>query len=177
MRLLASGTRRAGAGGRRVLGEAFEQRQRFGEQLLLARREVVGDRPREPALAVAAVFAQRLQAVRGQLDERAAPVVGVGAARDQPVGLEVGDDLRHRLRAHALGAREIADRARPIAVEPAEHGRLREREAVALGAQPPDQMPEREAQPAGEDRRVERGRHVSDDTDPQGNCSVFLYNF
>ena len=82
-------------------------------------------------------------------------VGGVGAARDQAVGLEVGDRLRHRLRAHALGDREIADRARALAVQAPEHGALGEREAV-LGAQPAHQVPEHDAQLAGETGRVER---------------------
>ena len=88
------------------------------------------------------------------VDERAPPVGGVGAACDQAVGLEVGDRLRHRLRAHALGDREIADRARAFAVQAPEHRALGEREAM-LGAQPTHQLAEHDAQLAGEQGGVD----------------------
>ena len=84
-----------------------------------------------------------------QLDQGAPPVGGVGAAGDQALGLEVGDRLRHRLRAHALGGGELADACGAFAVEAPEHRALGEREAV-LGAQPADQLAEHDAQLAGE---------------------------
>src|ERR1700760_940682 len=143
-----------------ALGDSFEQHERVGEQPLLLGREVLGDRLCDPAVAVAAIGFEPLPALRRQLDGRATAIGRVGAARDQPVGLHVGDRLRHRLRAHALCASERADRAGAFAVEAPEHGALRERKAV-LRAQPADEMPEHEPQPAGQQCRVDLRCHIT----------------
>ena len=96
---------------------------------------------------------QRLAALRGQLDERAPPVVGIGPAADQARALEVGHGLRHRLRAHAFGGRQLADARDPPAVEPPEHGPLREREAM-LGAQSAHELPEHLSKIARQHRQI-----------------------
>ena len=142
-----------------LLGQAPQQRHAPASSTRCSLRgEVLGDRPREPALALAAVRLERRAALLGQLDERAPPVGGVGAARDQALGLEVADRLRHRLRAHALGEREVADRPGAFAVQAPEHGALREREAV-LGAQAAHQLAEHDAQLAREASGVDGVAH------------------
>ena len=99
----------------------------------------------------------------GQLDDGAAAVVGVRASLDQTVGLELADGLRHRLRPHPLGGRQIADARRSLAVEPAEDGAMEERKAM-LGPQPADQLPEDDAQLARGQRGVGLGRHSQNRT-------------
>ena len=103
------------------------------------------DRRDEPADTAAAVDLERLAARGGQLDNRPAAVLGVRAALDQPVTLELADGLRHRLGAHLLGGREIADARRPLAIESAEDRALVEGEAM-LGPQPPHQLAQDDAQ-------------------------------
>ena len=68
-----------------VLGQAVHQRDRLAQDRPLVRAEVGRDRRRQPALAPLAVLAQRDVAGLGQLDERAAAVVGVGPAGDEAV--------------------------------------------------------------------------------------------
>jgi hypothetical protein len=110
---------------------------------------------------------QRREALIGQADERASAVVGVGAAGDEPVALEIADRLRHRLRADALGDGEVADALRTLAVEPPEHGAVRDRKAM-LGAQPAHQLPEHDAQLARKERRIGRRRHGGMIAEPTG---------
>ena len=94
----------------------------------LGRVEVVGDRARQPALAVATVGLQRGEPVRRELDERTAAVVGVRTARDHPGRLEISDRLRHRLWPHAFRRREVTHALGPVACEAPEHGALGEGE-------------------------------------------------
>ena len=66
--------------------------------------------------------------------------------------------------AHEAGANDVECRClgsdHPAAVEATEHGALREREAV-LRAQPADQMPEHEPQPARQQCRVDLRCHIT----------------
>ncbi len=108
--------------------------------------EVLGDRPRQPALAVAAVGFERLRPALGQLDERAPPVArgrrGARSAR-RPPGRRSSASSTAGARARRA-ARSPID-LRPFAIQSPEHRALREREAV-LGAQAAHELAEREAQ-------------------------------
>ena len=112
---------------------------------LLRRGEVLGDRARQPALALAAVLLQRPQPCAVSSTSMRRRVGRVGAACDQPVGLEVADRLRHRLRRTRSATASSPIDSRPLAVQAPEHGALGEREAV-LGAQPAHQLAEHHAQ-------------------------------
>ena len=65
----------------------------------------------------ARVACRPLEAGGRQLDERAPAVVGVGAAGDEPGGLELAHGLGHRLRPHPLGGGEVARARGALAVE------------------------------------------------------------
>jgi hypothetical protein len=110
---------------------------------------------------VAAVGLQLRVSRLGQADQRPAAIGRVGAARDHPVALEVADGLRHRLRPHPLGGGEVADALGALAVEAAEDGALGDREGV-LGAQAADQLPEHDAQVAGDRGDVRLCRHAAE---------------
>ena len=114
-----------------------------------SRGQLLGQDARQPAVAARAVLLQPAQALAGQLDEAAAPVVRVGAAHDAAGVLELAHRLRHRLRAHLRARGEVADALRPVAVERAEHRALAHREAV-LGAHAPEDLAERHAQLGGQ---------------------------
>jgi hypothetical protein len=122
---------------------------------------------------VATIDRERMQSLVGQLDELTASVGGIRQAPDQALALEIGDRLGHRLRPHALGHGQIADRHRPFTVEAPEHGALGEREAM-LGAQPANQAAEHQAQLAREQPRVDGRPHGNIFAEVQGNCSGFL---
>src|SRR5665213_112719 len=103
------------------VGQPPEQLDCPRQFLLLLLGELAADGLEQPALALATLGFQRETALVGQLQQRAAPVVGIGAATDQPLGLELAYGLRHRLWAHALGGGQVAGASRAFAVEAAEH--------------------------------------------------------
>ncbi len=113
-----------------AVGQPSKQSDRLIEQRLLPRREIIGDRLRQPPFSPAAIRGERHLPPLSQLDRRAPAISGIRMARDESVGLEVGDRLSHRLRPDPLGDREVADTLGPFSVEPAEDRAVREREAV-----------------------------------------------
>jgi EmrB/QacA subfamily drug resistance transporter len=144
---------------RSALGEAPQERHGFGQDRLLVFREVICDRGGEPPLAMPAVGLERGKPTLGQRYHRAAAIVRIGSARNIPVGLEIADGLSHRLRPDALGDGEVADALRALAVEPAEHGTVRERERV-LDAEPADELPDHDPQLARHQRLVDLCPHI-----------------
>jgi hypothetical protein len=84
--------------------------------------------------------------------------VRIRPAPHEPVGLELRDRLRHRLRLDPLGRREVADALRALAVEPPEHRAVGEGEGV-LGAQAPHQPPEHHPQIGSDQPRIDLARH------------------
>ena len=98
------------------LCEALHEQDCVMQCLLLVQRELL-DLLAEPAVARSTVRFERGATIVGQRDTCAPPVVGVGGAIDQIVNLELGERLAHRLRAHALSGRELADALRALAVE------------------------------------------------------------
>jgi hypothetical protein len=78
-----------------IVDEPGQQRHGAGQDLLLLGREALGDRPRQPALALAPLGLEHRPALAGEGDGRAAPVVGVRRPRDEAVDLEVAHRLGH----------------------------------------------------------------------------------
>lgn len=136
------------------VGEAAEDLDRGDDGLPFVLGQAF-ERFHQPALTDGAVSLDPLFARRGEADEGAAPVIGVGAAPDQVVGFEVADRLRHRLRPHPLGGGEVGDALVAAAVEPSQHRRLVQREDRALGAQPADQLPDHRPQVGGEEGEID----------------------
>jgi hypothetical protein len=142
--------RRAGVAGRGSgVGHPVEQRHRPAQEVALIGVELAVERLREPVLAPRAGGEQRLEAGIGELDEVAATVRRVRAARDEARVLEVAHGLRHRLRAHAVGGGQVADARRALAVQAAEHRELPDRRA-GLGAEPAQDAADGLAQVVGE---------------------------
>ena len=72
-------------------------------------------------------------------------VAGIGVPFDQARRLELGERLCHRLRPDSFRRREGARGLGALAVEAAEHARLRDRKRV-LRPQPPEQLAEHQAE-------------------------------
>ena len=83
----------------------------------------------------------------------------VGPAADEALRLELGDRLPHRLRPHLLRGRERRRGQRALAVEPPEYGAVADREAM-LGAEPPQQPPEDDAEVRGEGVVLGHGQRI-----------------
>ena len=98
---------------------------------------------------------EHLAPARRGADELGAAVGRVGDALDVAVGLEVGDELRHRLLGHLRAGGEHAD-ARAGVVEELQHVAVRVADlAVAVRRQPLDQLlAERAERLAQQDRDV-----------------------
>jgi len=125
----------------------------------------------EPVLAPGTGCLERRHPRGRQLDERPAPVAGVGPAGDEAGVLEVVHDLGHRLRPHALGGGEVADPRGPAAVEAAEHGQLAER-GPGLGTQAPDDPADGLTELVRQRRGRHRfGRHGRSVESRQGDCT------
>ena len=106
-----------------------------------------------------------------QVDEDLPAVVGVGAAGDEIVFLELADRVGHRLGPHVLGGGEPARRLRSGAVEATEDGQVRGGEHV-VGAQPAHELAEDDAQLV---REIVGRRHSSIlAADNQKDCAVYL---
>src|SRR4051794_18098149 len=156
------------------VGDPPQQREGRPQGLALGRGELALEQLAEPPLAATSGLAQPLAAGRGELDERAAAVIGVGPAGHQAARLEVADGLRHRLRAHPLGGREVARARRALAVEPAEDRQLADGRLAGLGAQTPDEPSERLAELVRHRDRLDRhGRESTPDR--QAACTGHLY--
>lgn len=146
--------------GTSISAQPLQERHRGQKRPLLLGAQLGRDRGGEPVFAAASLFEHALAAFLRELDLVASSVSGVGAPLDQARRLELGEGLRHRLRADVLGRRERARRLRAFAVEPAEDGRLRDRERV-LRPEPPDELAEHQPELAGAVDDLRRGmRHA-----------------
>lgn len=125
----------------------------LAKQLLLILREPIGDRLGEPPLALTPVGCQDHSAGIGELDQGPSAISCIGSSRDQPLGLELGDRLSHRLGADPFCGREFADAPWPLAVKAPQDSAVGKRETV-LGAQPAHQLAEDDTKVAGESSRI-----------------------
>src|SRR5690348_7741498 len=123
------------------LGKACEKRDCLRQNLLLLGRELLLEGLRQPAFAAASVLGERAPTRVCEVEQRAAAVGFVGPAADQPLRLELGERLAHRLGAYALGAGELNRAQRALAVQASEYRPMRQREPV-LRAQTAHQLAE-----------------------------------
>jgi hypothetical protein len=93
-------------------GQAVHQAARDPQQVDLGVRELA-EGVREPGVAVGHVGGERLQAGGREPQDAGAPVVFAARAGDEPVAFELAERAGERLRALALGVRDLSRRALP----------------------------------------------------------------
>ena len=91
----------------RRVGELAQDRRHQHQQVELQRRQRLLHAPVQPVVAFGTVGGQQCLAVGGEFDELAAPVGGIGAARDQLSRLQFVERVGQRLDPHVHAGAEL----------------------------------------------------------------------